>query len=71
MKFKTKRICAGRYEYRGFEIQCVYDYDPEGRSVWQCIDKDGSAFGHSYTLREAKREIDDEILLEREKCQSK
>lgn len=64
MKFKAKRICAGKYEYRSFEIQCVYDYDPEGRSVWQCIDKDGSAFGHSYTLREAKREIDEELNKE-------
>ena len=67
MEFKTKRICAGRYEYRGFEIQCIYDYCPEGRNVWQCIDKDGSVFGHSYTLREAKREIDEAISLERQK----
>ena len=67
MEFKSKRICAGRYLYRGFEIQCVYNYDPEGRNVWQCIDKDGSAFGHSYTLREAKREIDEAIQEENKK----
>lgn len=67
MEFKAKRICAGRYEYRGFKIECIYDYDPERRNVWQCIDKDGSCFGHSYTLREAKREVDEEISLERRK----
>lgn len=60
---RAKRIRAGLYIYRGFEIECLYGYEPEGgRNVWECIDHDGrSAFGHSYTLREAKREIDEEL----------
>lgn len=62
LRHRAKRIRAGVYIYRGFEIHCIYDYEPEGgRNVWECVDKDGSCFGHSYTLREAKREIDDEL----------
>lgn len=61
--FKAKRIKAGKYEYRGFLIECIYDYLAKGRNAWQCIDKDGTAFGHSRTLKEAKRAIDDEVTI--------
>lgn len=67
-KWKAKRIRAGKYLYRGFEINCIYNYEPEGgRNVWECVDKDGSGFGHSFTLREAKREIDWELERERKR----
>lgn len=61
--FKAKRIKAGKYEYLGFLIECIYDYPVKGRKAWQCIDKDGTAFGHSYTLKEAKRAIDEEVTI--------
>ena len=63
MKHRAKRISAGHYIYRGFEIRCHGYHSPDQRVVWECTEKDGrSAFGHSYTLREAKLEIDKEIL---------
>lgn len=63
LKHRAKRIESGVYIYRGFEIHCIYNYEPDGRDVWECVDKDGSGFGHSYTLREAKREIDEELKV--------
>ena len=62
MKYRAKRIRKGHYEYRGFEIECVGYFEPEKRVCWECVDpKDGCAFGHSYTLKDCKSEIDREL----------
>ena len=61
-KHICKKISRGHYKYRGFKIVCVGYYNPEHRMCWEAIDTDGkSGFGHSYTLRDVKREIDYEL----------
>ena len=61
MKHQAKRIRAGKYIYLGYVINCIYNYEPEGRDVWECVDQNGEGFGHSYRLRDAKRQVDLEI----------
>lgn len=58
---KCKKISKGHYEYRGFEIHSVGYYAPEQRVCWECVDNDGSCFGHSFSKKECMLEIDDEI----------
>lgn len=61
MKYRAKRIRAGKYVYRGYVINCIRYYEPEGQDVWECVDQDGEGFGHSFRLRDAKRQVDLEI----------
>ena len=61
MKHKAKRLSSGHYLYRGFEIICVGYYQPENRVCWEAVDENGCGFGQSYSLKETKREIDDEL----------
>ena len=62
MKHKCKRISAGHYLYRGFEIICVGYYNPEHRVCWEAVEKDGlSGFGQSYSLKETKKWVDYEL----------
>lgn len=63
-KHKLKKISKGHYEYRGFNIDCIGYYPPEQRVCWECTDDDGSAFGHSYSMRGCIVEIDLEIERE-------
>ncbi len=60
-KYSAKRISKGHYEYRGYRIQSVGYYPPEHRECWECIDHDGSGFGHSFSKKDCMLEIDDEI----------
>ena len=59
--YKCKKLSPGHYNYRGYTINCLGYYHPEHRICWECIDSDGSAFGHSYTKRDCMSEIDYEI----------
>jgi hypothetical protein len=59
--YKAKRISKGNYEYRGYWIHCCGYYPPEQRVVWECIDKDGSGFGHDYSLKACKLWVDEEL----------
>lgn len=61
MKHRAVRVRAGKYMYRGYEINCIYNHEPEGRDVWECVDSDGSGFGHCFRLRDAKKAVDFEI----------
>lgn len=54
IKYPTKKIGIGHYEYRGFRIYCVGRY-------WEAEDVDGTGFAHSFTLKEAKKMIDYEL----------
>ena len=63
---KAKKVHSGLYIYRGYKIQ---RHPADGmwsgaKYIWEVEDHDGSGFGHSKTLREAKREVDDEIKRE-------
>lgn len=60
-KYKAKRLGKWLYEYRGFQIECIGYYPPEGRVVWEAIDNDGTGFAHAYTLKECKMWVDTEI----------
>ncbi len=55
MKYRAKRIRAGKYIYRGYVITCIRFYD------WECVDQNGEFFGHTFRLRDAKTYIDLEI----------
>ena len=59
--YKAKRVSKGHYEYRGYKIVCIGYYPPEQRVVWECVDKDGSGFGHDFSLKGCKHWIDQEI----------
>ena len=61
MKYRAKRSRRGRYEYRGFVIYTVGYYPPERRVCWEVLDKDGSAFGHSFSLKGAKYMVDESL----------
>lgn len=61
-KHTAKRISAGHYIYRGFQIICVGYYNPDHKVCWEAIDTDGiSGFAHSYSLKDTKRLIDYEL----------
>ena len=59
MKHKCKRIHRGKYEYRGYIIQCEGYYPPEQRVVWEAGPK-GKIYAdfHGFSLREVKMDID-------------
>ena len=59
MKHKCKRIHRGKYEYRGYIIQCVGYYHPEHRMCWEAGPK-GEIYAdfHGFSLREVKMAID-------------
>lgn len=59
--YKAKRISKGHYEYRGYKIICIGYYPPEQRVVWECVDNDGTGFGHDYSLKDCKFWIDEEL----------
>jgi hypothetical protein len=68
MKHSAKRLGNKRYLYRGFIIQGHGYHTPDHSQVWEVEDHDdktgcpnGTAFGHSFTLRDAKYEVDYEI----------
>lgn len=60
-KYHAHRVDTNIYEYRGFQVECVGYYPPEGRIVWEAVDHDGSGFAHAFTLRECKMWIDKEL----------
>lgn len=60
-KHKAKRLSRGHYMYRGFKITCVGYYEPEKRIVWEAVDENGCGFAHSFSLRDTKRLIDDDL----------
>lgn len=60
-KHRTHRVDTNIYEYRGFQVECVGYYPPEGRVVWEAVDHDGIGFAHAFTLRECKMWIDEEL----------
>ena len=67
-KYKAKRISAGHYIYRGFQVISVGYYEPEHRVCWEAVDEHGCGFAHSYSLRDTKNEIDYELdILSKEK----
>lgn len=61
MKHIAKKLSKGHYIYRGFKVNCIEYYAPEKCSVWEAVDHDGSGFAHSFTLRDTKRLIDEEL----------
>ena len=61
MKYKAKRLGNRKYLYRGFVIERVGYRSNDCRVVWEVNDNDGSSFGQSFSLREAKRYVDCEI----------
>lgn len=60
-RYKAKRIQAGHYIYRGYEINCCGYFGPERSIVWEAYDEFGCAWAHAYTLREVKQYIDYEL----------
>lgn len=61
-KHKAKRLSKGLYLYRGFQIECVGYYQPEHRVCWEAVEENGiNGWAHHYTLKDVKREIDDEL----------
>ena len=61
IKYKAKRIHEGLYEYRGFKIESIGYFSPEQKVVWEAIDENGGGFAHSFSLRDTKLLIDDEL----------
>lgn len=59
MKHKCKRLHRGKYEYRGYIIQCVGYYPHEQRMAWEAVPK-GEIYAdfHGFSLREVKMDID-------------
>lgn len=58
MKNKAKRMSAGHYIYRGFEVNCVGYYNPEHRVCWEAVDENGCGFAHGFSFAMTKRLID-------------
>lgn len=71
MKYKAKRIKEGLYEYRGYKIMCLGYFEPEHRIAWEVEDVDGTAFGHSYTLKMAKIQVDEILDIKGWSCYEK
>ena len=63
---KCKRIHRGKYEYRGYIIQCAGYYPPEQRIVWEAGPK-GEIYAdfHGFSLREVKMAIDYDLDKEK------
>jgi hypothetical protein len=55
---KTKKIRQGQYEYRGFVINNCGYYEPEHKTVWEGIDKEGNGIARGYTKKDVMYEID-------------
>lgn len=60
-KHRAKRISAGHYIYRGFEITCVGYYHPEHCVCWEATDNYGCGFAHGFSLAMTKELIDNEL----------
>ncbi len=58
---KIKRIRAGKYIYRGYDIYCCGYYPPEHRVVWEAVDENGCGFAHHYSLKGVKKLIDQSL----------
>ena len=61
MSNRAKRLCSGKYLYRGFVIERVGYMSNDCKVGWEVNDGDGSSFGQSFSLREAKLCVDYEI----------
>lgn len=61
MKYTARRISKGHYLYRGYRINCVGYYAPDRHRCWEAVDKDGTGFAHSYSLKMTKALVDDEV----------
>lgn len=61
MKHSAIRIGSGHYKYRGFVINCLGYYPPDQKVVWEAVDKHGNGFAQSYSLRDTKMFIDNEL----------
>lgn len=69
--YRAKRIRKWLYEYRGFQIECLGYYPPEGRVVWEAVDEYGCGFAHAFSLKECKMWINEELdkrLENNEEC---
>lgn len=60
-KHIAKRISAGHYIYRGFQINRVGYYPREKRVAWEYVDENGCGYGNSFSLRDCKFWIDEEL----------
>lgn len=61
-KVKPKKICAGKYLYRGYEIICHGYYPPEQRVVWEAINiKSDTGDFREFTLKSIIKSIDEEL----------
>lgn len=59
---RVKRLDECLYQHCGFKIKCYYNDEPKGRDIWECTNlKTYQVFGYWFTLREAKKAIDQEI----------
>ena len=67
MKQGATKISAGQYKYKGFIINCLGYYEPEHRTCWEAVDREGNGFGHAYTKWEVMRNIDYELEVEQPK----
>ena len=61
MRYKAKKIGYSLWEYRGYKIERIDNYEPEGRTVWEVEDTDGTAFGQSFSFKDCKMAIDNEL----------
>lgn len=58
-KYKCKKIGIGHYEYRGYELICIYDYEPDNCDIWEAVDLNTNcADFHASTKRYLKYLID-------------
>lgn len=55
------KISQGHYIYKGFHIECLGYYPPEGRVVWEATDEHGCGFAHDFTLKGVVKLIDEEL----------
>ena len=54
-----KRIRAGKYIYKIWELNCVGYYPPEKRIVWEATNiEDGQSDAHDWTLKGLKERVD-------------
>ena len=61
-RFPCKKIRAGKYEYRGWIINCVGYYEPEQRVCWEAYDpKTGCGDFHGYSKQQIKWLIDESL----------
>lgn len=58
-KHKTKKISAGHYIYRGYQVNRIGYYPPEQKVVWEAVDKNGCGFAHSFSFADTKLFIDE------------